>query len=86
MNRLLSYYDPQIFQMPDKKPPYNTSGPRATTKEDKEITMYPEDLTVDCDEVYEGICEELRFRGIEVTKAGFRWTINIELLQEDDDE
>lgn len=53
-----------------------------TTKEDKEITMYPEDLTVDCDEVYEGICEELRFRGIEVTKAGFRWTINIELLQE----
>jgi hypothetical protein len=57
-----------------------------TTKEDKEITMYPEDLTVDCDEVYEGICEELRFRGIEVTKAGFRWTINIELLQEDDDE
>ena len=22
-----------------------------TTKEDKEITMYPEDLTVDCDEV-----------------------------------
>ena len=57
-----------------------------TTKEDKEITMYPEDLTVDCDEVYEGICEELRFRGIEVTKAGFHWTINIELLQEDDDE